>query len=113
MKTLTFQEFCSQNGVPNSAPSFPETHRKPGKLNKARDRQYEKLIEQQLNQWEQNKQKLREEYQKKLQSGELQQPTRQEQLIRTAKGHPDNQSVQASRRILAKQYNIYIKGNEQ
>jgi transketolase len=47
---------------------------------------------------------LRAEYQAKLAAGELRHPTRRESLEKTAAGHPDNESVQAARRLLAKYY---------
>jgi len=46
---------------------------------------------------------LREEYQAKVKSGEIRSPIRTEGLIGTARGNPDNQSVQAARRLLEKQ----------
>lgn len=46
---------------------------------------------------------LREEYKKKVEAGEIRPPTRNEKLIATANGNPDNASVQAARRLLEKQ----------
>jgi len=46
---------------------------------------------------------LREEYRSKIAAGEIRPPSRIEQLIATANGHPDNESVQAARRLLVKQ----------
>jgi hypothetical protein len=48
------------------------------------------------------REQLREEYKKKIESGEIRPPTRKESLIATANGHPDNAAVQAARRILEK-----------
>lgn len=48
------------------------------------------------------REQLRKEYSEKVRNGEIRPPTRIEQLIRTAQGHPDNLSVQAARRILTK-----------
>lgn len=42
------------------------------------------------------------EFHKKMASGELVLKTRNEQLIETANGHPDNLSVQAARRLCEK-----------
>lgn len=44
---------------------------------------------------------LREEYRQKVAGGELRPPTRIERLQAIAAGHPDNEAVQAARRILA------------
>ena len=56
--------------------------------------------------------KLRKEYQEKVKNGELRPPTRLESLIATAKGHPDNQAVQASRRILKRRLGLDIVGEQ-
>jgi hypothetical protein len=44
---------------------------------------------------------LRAEYELLVEEGVIRPPTRLERLERTARGHPDNDSVQAARRILA------------
>ena len=49
------------------------------------------------------REQLRQEYRDKVRAGELRPPTVTEQRILTANGHPDNPSVQAARRLLAKQ----------
>lgn len=45
---------------------------------------------------------LREQYEELVRVGEIRPPTRLERLAAIAKGHPDNPSVQAARRLLAK-----------
>jgi len=45
---------------------------------------------------------LRREYDAAVQRGEVRATTHDERLIRTARGHSDNESVQAARRALAK-----------
>lgn len=50
-----------------------------------------------------NRSKGVEAYTKALENGEIREPTRIERLRATAKGHPDNASVQAARNILKKQ----------
>ena len=48
------------------------------------------------------REKLRKEYQAKVERGELRPPTRTEKLIEIARGHIDNESVRAARRLLIK-----------
>jgi len=48
------------------------------------------------------REELRQEYQAKVASGEIRPPTRNESLLATARGNPDNASVQAARRLLEK-----------
>jgi hypothetical protein len=45
---------------------------------------------------------LRREYSEKLASGEIKNPTRNQELICQANGHDDNESTQAARRLLSK-----------
>lgn len=45
---------------------------------------------------------LRKEYDLRVSRGEIRPPTRIEELQRIARGHPDNPSVQAARRLLRK-----------
>jgi len=49
-----------------------------------------------------HRERLRDEYAAKVASGEIRPPTRHERLIATARGHEDNESVQAARRLLAR-----------
>ena len=55
-----------------------------------------------LGQWQNRRDAARLEYRELLEAGEIVVPTRTQQLIKTARGHPDNQGVQAARRLLAK-----------
>ena len=48
------------------------------------------------------REELRKEYWQKIENGEFRQPTRNERLIATAKGNPDNECVIAARRLLEK-----------
>ena len=48
------------------------------------------------------REELRKEYWQKVENGELRPPTRNEKLISTAHGNPDNECVIAARRLLEK-----------
>lgn len=48
------------------------------------------------------REELRKEYFQKIENGEFRQPTRNERLIATAKGNPDNECTIAARRLLDK-----------
>ena len=48
------------------------------------------------------REELRKEFWQKVESGELRTPTRNEKLIATANGNPDNECVVAARRLLEK-----------
>ena len=49
------------------------------------------------------REELRKEYWQKVENGELREPTRNERLIATANGSPDNECVIAARRLLEKE----------
>jgi hypothetical protein len=53
---------------------------------------------------------LREVYKVKAAAGEIRPPSYKESVIRTANGHPDNESVQAARRIAQKRGWEWIQG---
>ena len=48
------------------------------------------------------REELREEYWQKVENGEIREPTRNEKLIATANGNPDNECTIAARRLLNK-----------
>lgn len=48
------------------------------------------------------REELRKEYRQKVENGELREPTRNEKLIATANGNPDNECTIAARRLLEK-----------
>lgn len=48
------------------------------------------------------RQAARDEYRRLVESGKIRKPSKYDDLIKTAKGHSDNPSVQAARRILQK-----------
>ena len=53
-----------------------------------------------------------DEYREKIKSGEIIEKTAMEQRMETAHGHPDNESVQAARRRLAKMGIDWKTGNK-
>ena len=70
------------------------------------DKSWSKVVNRQSKQDEEllnKREELRKEYQRKIESGELREPTRIERLVRTAQGSEDNESTKAARRILIKQ----------
>lgn len=97
---LTFDQYSAQRGVPSTPPSFPETHRTPRRPSKASMRSTGRRIANELDAWQERRDALRKEYDAKIESGEIRQPTRRERLERTAQGTGDQ--AEAARRLLAK-----------
>ena len=52
--------------------------------------------------WIMRREELYSQYERLISTGEIRKPTRKEELISIAMGHPDNESVQAAKRILRK-----------
>ena len=58
------------------------------------------------------REELRKEYWQKVKNGELREPSRNEKLIATANGCPDNECVIAARRLLEKKGIDWRKQND-
>ncbi len=52
--------------------------------------------------YQEKREKAKDEYRRMVENGEVRPLTSLEKTMRTAQGHPDNPSVQAARRMLAK-----------
>ena len=73
-------------------------------------RRAQKEHERELREWHSNATAARKKYRRLVSEGKLRPPTRIERLLETARGHSDNQSVQAARRILKKRGISWGKG---
>ncbi|WP_353251125.1 hypothetical protein [Salinisphaera sp. T31B1] len=78
-------------------------------LHKAHTRQSRRQRQRQLDaqrqrdhEWATRRAQARNDYADMIARGEIRKLTRRERLERTAQGHPDNPSVQAARRLLAR-----------
>lgn len=103
-KVADVTDFLYRLGVPG----FLEDHSffTPGARSKAATRRRNKMLQEQSARIMRSRDAARDAFNEMLESKEIQLMTRLEKLQETAKGHPDNPSVQAARRLLAKHYNI-------
>lgn len=101
----TFNEFCVARGRPDllAVPQDASLHRGSHHVSGAAARRAQRRQEQELALWAADRALLLYEYQQLLAAGQVRQPTREEQLIARARGHPDRQDVQAAQRILQRQ----------
>lgn len=99
-KVMTFEDFSHSQGVSSTAPSFPELHRTPGGVSKAAKRASEKRVQKSLSDWQAERDVLRAEYDKEVETGKIRPPTREEKLKVTAEGK--GESAEAARRLLEK-----------
>lgn len=98
----TFEQFAAENGVSALNRGDSALVRQPGASEKV-IRQNAKAQLSKDQELATQRAELRKQYDQKVASGELRQPSRVEQLVATANGHPDNASTQAARRLLKKQ----------
>lgn len=99
-RVLTEEQFLSQSGA---GFDFGDAglHRQPGSTPNSRARavKHQSSVDCKLFA---RRNKLREEYAAAVERGEIRPPTRMERLLAGAKGHSDNPSTSACRRLLAK-----------
>lgn len=97
-------DFIAKLGIPG----FLEDHSyyTPGTSSKAATRRRIKQLQDEQNKIMKARDSARAAFRAMITSGEIRLMTRLEKLQATAKGHADNPSVQAARRLLAKHYNI-------
>lgn len=100
-RVQTFEQFAGERGA-NRFAADVATNRLP----RASEGQKKRILARQRQVIDENTAKrkaLEAEFNQKVASGAIREPTRIEQLISKAQGHPDNPSVQAARRLLNKQ----------
>jgi hypothetical protein len=98
---ISLEEYLPQNGA-GSIYGDPGLHRSSESMGK---KTWNRLVEAQRkkdNATEAKRLMLTEQYNKKVEAGELRPPNYIEGLLATANGHPDNESTQAARRLLKK-----------
>ena len=99
-RVMTFEQFANANNAPRFSMDVA-TNRMP----RASEGQKARIMRQQYTAQQTNaarREQLRNEYATGVAQGRFREPTRVEQLQATARGHSDNQAVQAARRLLQK-----------
>lgn len=100
---LTLEEYLGRYGYASPVDDYMiDKLRLPhGETQRQKER---RLKENELSseQYHSERQRLIDEYWEKVKNGEIVEPSKEEQLIKKAYGHPDNRSVQATIRMLKK-----------
>src|SRR5690606_14312503 len=99
---VTEEEYLTANGASRSNIGDAGLHRFSASMS---PKTWSRLVKTQADQdmaLEARRATLRAEYWRKVESGEITPPSRTQRLLRAAQGHPDNESTQAARRLLAK-----------
>jgi len=105
-EVMDFETFAARRG--GSRQDFGEAgaHKRSRRQT---DKQWNRIIKritEQGGKLEQKREDLRQEYGQLVQQGVIRPLTPKERMMETASGHPDNNSVQAARRVLAKRHGI-------
>ena len=101
VQTMTFEQFASSRGASLFEGARKDRDRQP----RATDKEIKKNAEKTLADMRANakrRESLRVEYNTLVQQGKVRTPSRFEELINKARGHADNPSTQAARRVLEK-----------
>lgn len=101
-KKMTEDQFLAKKGLYGMSDVGLDTARIPhGETQRQRDKRIKDENEKSAKFYEE-KQKAREEYNAKVESGEIQKPSTVDRLIEEAKGHEDNEQTKAAIRSLEK-----------
>ncbi len=96
----TFEQWAAQRGMTTTGDVQGHIH--AGLRSKPTTKTFARFYDRTLHDLQAKRETARAEYRAAVARGEVREPTRLENLRRTAQGNPDNASVQAARRILAK-----------
>lgn len=108
---LTEEQYLSQNRAGFMDGAEPALHQNKIRTKRGQSNVVEGVMDNMGNN-NIRRQELRQEYQQKVSTGDIAQPTRIEQLVEKANGLPELQSTQAARRLLDKQ-GVSWKGQPQ
>lgn len=103
---LTFEQFAAMRGHSRQTMGDPGLHRSSERQS---EKQWQRLLAPQRAAdvaLVEARATLREEYAAKVASGEIKAPSLFDRLFANANGHPDIQSTQAARRLLASRFGI-------
>ena len=99
--SVTLEEYLAGQGYPHLGHAEPAMHRQPRSDEKLRDKRSATALLS-ATEYDEMRRQLSEKYNRLVEAGEIIPPTRIERLRRAAAGHPDNESTQAAKRLLAK-----------
>lgn len=102
MRVVSFEVYAVERGAGSAEIGDAGLHKRGRRQS---DRQWQRLVKAEDARTARllaRREELRREFDEAVRRGELREPSTLERLQRTAAGHPDNESVQAARRALAK-----------
>ena len=105
-EVMDFETFATRRGASRQDFGEAGAHKRSRRQT---DKQWNRIIKritERGDKLEQKREGLRQEYDQLVEQGAIRPLTPKEQLMATASGHSDNDSVQAARRVLANRYGI-------
>lgn len=99
----SLEEFLGKRGLSSPISDYMvDKMRIPHGLTQRQQKQFERDATKAREEYAAKRESAIKEYNQKVASGKITQPGKYDKLLKTAKGHSDNESVQAARRTLAK-----------
>jgi hypothetical protein len=99
---ITYEQFAAMNGAARGDIGDAALHNPAGHMPRRTWKRFVALQAAKDHQVISRRAQLQVEYDQRVAAGEFRPPTGKEQTIATARGHDDNDSVQAARRICAR-----------
>lgn len=107
MVAMSLEEFLGLKGVSSPISSYMDDKLKVPKGMTARKRkELERSASEEAEAYSLKRQEAIAEYRMLLSKGDLCQPTKLQNLMKIAGGHPDNSATQSARRVLYKRYGV-------
>ena len=102
-KAQSLDEYLGERGLSSPISDYMvDKMRIPHGMTARQNKQFLKEAEQARNDYSSRRNAAINEYNAKVESGKIKQPGKYDKLLKTARGHEDNPSVQAARRTLKK-----------
>lgn len=102
-RTQSLEEFLGERGLSSPASDFLlDKMRFPHGLTQRQRKAFEKEAEAAGRLYAEKRQAAVDEYNRLLEEGKIQSPTKEERLLKVARGHEDNEATHAARRALEK-----------
>jgi len=110
-KEISLDEYLGKRGLQSPISDFTDDKWRNIRLTARGRKKFEREADVARNEYHKRRNNAIAEYENLVKAGKIKRPrsTTMEALLSAARGHPDNQSVQAARRLLKKRYNITIK----
>lgn len=114
MRVVSEEQHLAARGVSNVISDYTlDTTRLPhGETARQREARIKATLDN-AREYQAKRDEARMEYRSLVDRGEFRAPTKIESMVRTAHGHPDNESVKAARRALAKRGIDWKTGSKQ